>query len=174
MMRPGSISAGRISERAPIMQNGDPDRPKVAAFPPFILASALALGCLMDFLLPVRFSPRPYSLPFGLFFVVCAISFAALAIREMSRANTAVDVRKPASTLVTSGVFKVSRNPIYLGMVLLCLGVAFLLNSLWVMLAAAPLAIALQKGVIEPEETYLEQTFGGAYRQYKANVRRWL
>lgn len=92
----------------------------------------------------------------------------------MVRAKTALDPRKPTTEIVTSGVFQFSRNPIYFGMVLLCLGAGFLLDSLWFLALCVLLAVALQKGVIEPEETYLERKFGGKYLRYKANVRRWL
>jgi protein-S-isoprenylcysteine O-methyltransferase Ste14 len=156
------------------MQIDDDDKAKIAAFPPLIFAGALGLGSLLDVLIPIRFTPRPYSAPFGLFFIACAIGFAGLAIWEMFRSRTPVDPRRPTSALVTNGVFKVSRNPIYLGMVLFCLGLSFLIHSLWFMALAAALAAVLQKGVIAPEETYLEQKFGVAYRQYKASVRRWL
>jgi len=98
----------------------------------------------------------------------------ALAVRQMVRAKTAVDVRKPTTEIVTSGVFQFSRNPIYLSMVVLCLGAAFLLDSLWFLALCAPLAIVLQRAVIEPEEAYLEQKFGAKYLRYKAKVRRWL
>jgi protein-S-isoprenylcysteine O-methyltransferase Ste14 len=67
----------------------------------------------------------------------------------MFAANTPLDVRKPSTEIVTSGVFRKSRNPIYLGMLLLCAGVAFLANSLWILVLVLPLAIILQKGVIE-------------------------
>jgi protein-S-isoprenylcysteine O-methyltransferase Ste14 len=59
-------------------------------------------------------------------------------------------------------------------MVLFCLGLSFLIHSLWFMALAAVLAAVLQQGVIKPEEVYLEQKFGNPYREYKANVRRWL
>ncbi len=108
----------------------------------------------------------------GILVVIGAIGVPLLAVREMVRAKTAVDVRKPTTEIVTSGVFQFSRNPIYLGMVLLCLGAAFLLDSVWFLALCAPLAIVLQRGVIE--ETYLEQKFGAKYLRYKAKVRRWI
>ncbi|SFK13564.1 methyltransferase family protein [Methylocapsa palsarum] len=156
------------------MQGDDSDRPQIAAFPPLIFAGALGLGGLLDVLIPIRFTPRAYSAPFGLFFIGCGLGFAGLALWEMFRSKTPVDPRRPTSSLVTTGVFKVSRNPIYLGMVLFCLGVSFLIHSLWFMALAAALAAVLQKGVILPEESYLERKFGNPYREYKANVRRWL
>src|ERR1700730_5244051 len=80
----------------------------------------------------------------------------------------------PRPRFVTLGVFRKSRNPVYLGMLLLCAGVAFLANSLWILVLVLPLAIILQKGVIEPEESYLEKKFGDKYLRYKAKVRRWI
>jgi protein-S-isoprenylcysteine O-methyltransferase Ste14 len=59
-------------------------------------------------------------------------------------------------------------------MLLLCAGVAFLANSLWILVLVLPLAIILQKGVIEPEESYLEKKFRDKYLRYKAKVRRWI
>jgi protein-S-isoprenylcysteine O-methyltransferase Ste14 len=156
------------------MHGDDSDKAQIAAFPPLIFAGALGLGSLLDVLVPVRFTPRPYSAPFGIFFLVCAIVFSGLAVRELFRSKTPVDPRRPTSALVTTGVFKVSRNPIYLGMVLFCLGLSFLIHSLWFMALAAVLAAVLQQGVIKPEEVYLEQKFGNPYREYKTNVRRWL
>jgi hypothetical protein len=103
-----------------------------------------------------------------------AIALGISAIREMFAANTPLDVRKPSTEIVTSGVFRKSRNPVYLGMLLLCAGVAFLANSLWILILVLPLAIILQKGVIEPEESYLEKKFGDKYLRYKAKVRRWI
>jgi protein-S-isoprenylcysteine O-methyltransferase Ste14 len=88
--------------------------------------------------------------------------------------NTPLDVRKPTADIVPSGVFRMSRNPIYLRMLLLCGGVAIAANSLWVLVLVLPFAFILQKGVIEPEEAYLERKFGSKYLRYKAKVRRWI
>jgi protein-S-isoprenylcysteine O-methyltransferase Ste14 len=80
----------------------------------------------------------------------------------------------PQPKIVTSGVFQRSRNPIYLGMLLLYTGIAILANSLCILVLVLPFAIILQKGVIEPEEAYLEGKFGDEYLRYKAKVRRWI
>jgi len=150
------------------------DRPNVIALPPFILAAILALGLLLNFVFPAKLPPNAYALPLGLLLCVGAIALAVLAILEMFRAHTTPDVRKPTTDIVTSGVFKLTRNPIYLAMVLLCLGIGFALDSLWILALASPLALILQKGVIEREEIYLERKFGEKYLAYKARVRRWV
>jgi protein-S-isoprenylcysteine O-methyltransferase Ste14 len=144
------------------MQDDPSDKARVIALPPLILTGVLVLGFVLDLARS------------GLLVILGGIALALLAVRQMVRAKTAVDVRKPTTEIVTSGVFQFSRNPIYLSMVVLCLGAAFLLDSLWFLALCAPLAIVLQRGVIEPEEAYLEQKFGAKYLRYKAKVRRWL
>ncbi|MCI0599835.1 MAG: isoprenylcysteine carboxylmethyltransferase family protein [Beijerinckiaceae bacterium] len=156
------------------MQGNPPDRPEVIALPPLILAATITLGLAVNYLLPASFLPDAIATPLGLLITLGAIALALLAIREMFAANTPLDVRKPSTGIVTSGVFRMSRNPIYLGMLLLCIGVALLANSLWVLGLVLPLAFVLQKGVIEPEEAYLERKFGDKYLRYKVKVRRWI
>lgn len=155
------------------MQENLPDRPDVIALPPLILAGTVALGLVLGFIWPANFLPREFAIPLGILIILGAINLALLAVREMFAANTALDVRKPSTEIVTSGVFQMSRNPIYLGMILLCVGIAFLVDSLWILILALPLAVILQKGVIEREEAYLERKFGEKYLRYKAKVRRW-
>ncbi|HEY4848586.1 MAG TPA: isoprenylcysteine carboxylmethyltransferase family protein [Methylocella sp.] len=156
------------------MQDDPSDKARVIALPPLILTGVLVLGFVLDLARSAKFMPRAVALAIGILVILGGIALALLAVRQMVRAKTAVDVRKPTTEIVTSGVFQFSRNPIYLSMVVLCLGAAFLLDSLWFLALCAPLAIVLQRGVIEPEEAYLEQKFGAKYLRYKAKVRRWL
>ena len=77
-------------------------------------------------------------------------------------------------TIVTEGVYRWTRNPMYLGMALIYLGFALLLDSLVALILIFPLVFVIQKEVIEREERYMEAKFGDAYRDYKARVRRWI
>jgi protein-S-isoprenylcysteine O-methyltransferase Ste14 len=156
------------------MRNVTADRANVIASPPVILVVVLALGFILDWLWPASFLPDGWGLPLGLIVIYVAVNLKLFAVREMVRVKTALDVRKPATDIATSGPFSVSRNPIYIGIVLLNTGVACIANSLWIFLLSAALAAILQKGVIEPEEAYLEQKFGDKYLRYKAKVRRWI
>jgi protein-S-isoprenylcysteine O-methyltransferase Ste14 len=81
---------------------------------------------------------------------------------------------KPTTVLVTEGPFRYSRNPIYLALTLLYLGVAFLVNAWWILLLVVPVLLVIRYGVIAREEVYLARKFGDAYRQYTTQVRRWL
>ena len=90
------------------------------------------------------------------------------------RAGTHVDPALPATVLVVTGPFRFSRNPMYLARTLLYAGLALVMNTLWPLIALAPLLVLIQHGVIYREERYLDATFGHAYRQYQAQVRRWI
>ena len=81
---------------------------------------------------------------------------------------------KPTTALVTAGPFGSSRNPIYVALTLLYLGVAFLVNALWILLLVVPVLLVIRYGVIAREEAYLTRKFGDVYHQYTAQVRRWL
>ena len=110
----------------------------------------------------------------GALLIAVSIPIVISAARQLAKAKTAFDVRKPTTEIVTSGVFRISRNPTYLAMMLGFLGIASLVDPLSILLLALPLVIILQKGVIEPEERCLEQKFGDVYLRYKARVRRWI
>jgi protein-S-isoprenylcysteine O-methyltransferase Ste14 len=106
--------------------------------------------------------------------VLVSLPLALTTFRVLSRAHTPVDPRRPTTALVTEGPFRYSRNPIYVALTLLYLGVAFLVNALWILLLAMPALVVLHYGVIAREEAYLARKFGTAYHQYTAQVRRWL
>lgn len=146
----------------------------VIAPPAALLAGAVLAGFLLEFIWPIGFVPDGYALPAGFILIFIALNLKAFAAREMIRIKTTLSVQTPATDLATSGIFSWTRNPIYLGMVLLCIGIAVFANSFWTLLFAFVLAAVLQKGVIEPEEAYLERRFGQRYLDYKARVRRWI
>ena len=156
------------------MQDRPSGGPDVIALPPLILGAAIALGLILNYFWPAKVLARSLAVPLGILIVFVAVAIGLLAVREMVTASTPLDVRKRSTRIVTSGVFQQSRNPIYLGMVLLCTGVAFLVDSLWLLGLVPLFAAILQKGVIEPEEAYLERNFGEDYLRYKARVRRWI
>ena len=95
--------------------------------------------------------------------VLVSLPLAIATLRALSRAHTPVDPMKPTTALVTEGPFR-----------LLYLGVAFLVNALWILLLVVPILVVIRYGVIAREEVYLTRKFGDAYRQYTTQVRRWL
>src|ERR1700730_960909 len=150
------------------------DHANVVASPTVIFAGVLALGFGLDMIWPVPFLPEGWSLPLGFIIIFLAANIKLFAAREMVRVKTNLDVQKPTTDIVTSGPFSVSRNPLYIGIILLNIGIGCFVNSFRHLLLSAVLAAALLKGVIEPEEAYLEQKFGDKYLRYKVKVRRWV
>jgi protein-S-isoprenylcysteine O-methyltransferase Ste14 len=112
--------------------------------------------------------------------VVSALLFAgALAIglaglREFHRHGTPSNPFKPTVTVVTGGIFRFTRNPMYLSFVLIGLAAAIATNSIWFAVATAVLALLLELLVIRPEERYLASRFGSTYEEYRRSTRRWL
>lgn len=150
------------------------DTPGVLAPPPLIFATALVLGWLLDLMVPLAILPAALAGWAGGVLVVAALVIAAAAIREMRRARTAVDPYTPSTALVRTGPFTRSRNPIYVALILLSLGLALLANVLWCALLLLPAVIVLRRFVIAREEAYLEARFGDDYRSYRAATPRWL
>ncbi|HKD48290.1 MAG TPA: isoprenylcysteine carboxylmethyltransferase family protein [Rhizomicrobium sp.] len=151
------------------------DAPQVVIHPPIALALGLIVGFGLDRLYPLPFVPP--SLPraaIGLVLFLLGVLLAGWSARTFRNAHTNVLTSQPASTIVSSGPYGFSRNPIYLGMFLGLFGIAIGFDTLWILAAAAVLFFVLRFGVIAREERYLEGKFGSTYLDYKARVRRWL
>ena len=142
--------------------------------PPLVYLGAIALGLLLHFAWPVRLVSRAVSVPLGGTAVLVAVALFLYAVRTFRTAGTPVPGNRPTTTIVRTGPYRWSRNPIYLSFSLLQLGVAAWVNSLWLVVTLVP-AVALMSFVVIPrEEQYLETRFPLDYLPYKASVRRWL
>lgn len=150
------------------------DHPGVMAPPPLIYAGALLIGFVLHGLFPVAFLPAPLNTIIGVVLVALSALPGPLALLEMHRHGTSPLPHEPSTSLVTSGVFSITRNPIYLTFTLFYAGVAALVNSLLIALMLPVVLVIMSVGVIAREERYLDRKFGDAYRQYRASVRRWL
>ena len=150
------------------------DSPGVVAFPPALYAVTLAMGWGLSSFFPISFLPLSVSFPLAVVAMIVAGWFSTSAFLTMTRAKTAIDPAKPATAIVSDGVFRFSRNPLYLSLTLLYIGISLLLNAVWALLLLLPLLVVVQIGVIQREEVYLERKFGDEYLRYKTQVRRWL
>jgi len=158
-------------------KTGKDTTPRVIAPPPLIYLAGVALGLGGDFLFALEPLPRADAaagLWLGLAFGISGLLLILWAARTFNRAGTAIPPYKPASALVTEGPYQRSRNPIYLGMALIYLGVVCGTSSLGVLVLFPLVILVMEFGVIRREERYLESRFGEAYRAYKAEVRRWI
>ena len=105
---------------------------------------------------------------------MCGFVVLGFAISEFRRHGTRVETYRPTTAIAQTGIYRFSRNPIYLAMGFPIAGLAIALDTLWIAAAAVPFYAVIRYFVIAREEDYLERKFGDEYRAYKARVRRWL
>jgi protein-S-isoprenylcysteine O-methyltransferase Ste14 len=150
------------------------DRADVAVFPPVLVGGSALLAFVLQRVAPKPILPQSVARALGLALTTAGVAVAGAAFRELHKAHTPLDVREPTTAVVTTGIYSCTRNPIYLGLMLMYLGIGSLRNSGWHWLLALPTAAALQAGVIAREEAYLERKFGADYVDYRRRVPRWL
>ena len=110
----------------------------------------------------------------GLPLVLLGVAIAVWGRRTMQAAGTNVNPALPTTAIVASGPFRFSRNPLYLALTLLYLGLTLAFNTWWGIVVLVPVLIIMHRGVVLREERYLDQKFGETYRQYRSKVRRYL
>jgi protein-S-isoprenylcysteine O-methyltransferase Ste14 len=152
----------------------------VAVRPPLLFVGALILGLALDRFLPLGPLAELFAqtstaarLAVGFLLLLAGTGLMVSAMRGFGRAGTPVPTWQPTTALVTTGPYRFSRNPIYLALTLLYLGLCVVLSGGWSILLLIPVLIVLQFGVIRREELYLEHKFGEPYLAYKRQVRRW-
>ena len=151
-----------------------PDHARVAFRPPVLLLFTLGTGFLLRWNVPLEFVPRVVTVLLGPIAVGFSLGLFVWAVYTMRSGGASIPTHQPTETIMTSGPFRFSRNPIYLSMLLLQLGIGIWANSFWFFGLAAVFAWAFSWGVISREEEYLEAKFGEAYLSYKTKARRWL
>lgn len=153
------------------------DYADVAIKPPILFLGALLLGYVLTLWFPIGpglAQPNGLGLTVGLVFVAVGFALAILPARRFHKAGTSVVPGEPSTVLVKEGLYKVTRNPIYIGLILIYFGLCLALTSIWMLLLLVPTAIILHRGVVKREEDYLSWKFGDAYRRYMSQVPRWL
>jgi protein-S-isoprenylcysteine O-methyltransferase Ste14 len=153
------------------------DHANVPVIPPVLFGAGLAAGFLLKWLVPVRLVPPSLEGPVcfagaGLF--LAGLAFGGWAFVTFLRARTTPHPNHPVSSLVTRGPYRVSRNPMYVGLAAAMVGIALVANTPWILAALPLVCLALDRLVIDREEAYLERKFGDEYRAFLARSRRWL
>ena len=116
----------------------------------------------------------PYGVVIGAVLVVAALAFSFWARSEMVRARTNINPFKPTTAIVSGGPFGFTRNPLYLSMTVIYVGVALIFHAVAAVLLLPVVLLIITFGVIRREETYLQRKFGVQYDEYRRRVRRWL
>jgi protein-S-isoprenylcysteine O-methyltransferase Ste14 len=153
-----------------------PDVAGVIALPPLIFLGFLAAAAVLEAIapLPVPVTPSLARYVTGAMLAAGGFVIIAMGTRRLAAAGTNVPPTLPTTALVVDGIYERTRNPLYLGLILIYLGLGVAAESLWAIGLAVPLLWVINVGVVKREERYLERKFGDAYRAYKARVRRWI
>ena len=150
------------------------DNPGVVAQPPYIFLGFLALGLGLDLAWLFGLGLAGAQVPAGVALAGLGLAIATLALGQFAAAGTSYQTRDPASALIASGLYRYSRNPIYIGLILVYAGVSVALDNPWILRLGVAAVGLVRYGVIAREERYLEAKFGAEYRRYRSAVRRWL
>lgn len=156
------------------MTDAADDKPGVIARPPLIFLALLIVGGVLETLMPAGFGVAEGWRPVGWAMIAVGLGVIAACAVRFRRAGTNVQTSRPSTRLVVGGLYRFSRNPIYVGFMITFLGIGVVADSAWLLGLALVLFVILRIGVIAREEAYLEHKFGDDYRAYKARVRRWL
>lgn len=146
--------------------------PCVIAYPPLVFIAALGIGWLLNWLVPLHAF-------WSLHVTGGILSFAGVVlglwgIHAFHRAGTNVRPDRPVTALVTDGPFRYTRNPLYIGLTTIYLGIVFSTGVLWLFVTLIPVLAVTHWKIVRREEQFLEAKFGDDYRTYKALVRRWV
>jgi len=151
------------------------DTAQVIVRPPLAWGLALVAGLVLNPLAPLPFVPADLPVVWlGTIVLTLALALFVWAIVTMTRAGSNVPTNRPTTTIVDSGPYHFTRNPIYLSMFLGLIGLAIGFDTFWLLLTLVPFALVIRYGVVAPEEAYLERKFGDVYRGYRSRVRRWI
>lgn len=151
------------------------DSPGVTFIPPIPYLLCLITGGAVEYFIPSDFPlPRSARLALGLTLGAAGFWFMAWGRGMFHKQRTSEKTFKPATALVVVGAYQYSRNPMYVGMTGLLLGIGLAAGSLWLLLAGLPFCVFIMRYVVPREEAYMHRRWGEAYLDYCRRVRRWL
>ena len=157
------------------MTDAERDGATVVVPPPLVFLAAIVVALLIHWGWPQdAWVEAPLRYVVGAVAVLSSGWLLSGAIRQFKRMNQDPKPWRPTPAITDEGPYRLTRNPMYLGFVAFTVGLGFLLNNGWFVLAALLAAAAVQRTAIVHEEAYLERKFGEAYRAYKRRVRRWI
>jgi protein-S-isoprenylcysteine O-methyltransferase Ste14 len=152
------------------------DRPNISPMvhPPVVGLMFIVIAYFLG-----RFTPLPFSAPAILRYFGLALTFLGFlmgigAFIEFRKARTTQDAHGSAKQLVTSGIYRFTRNPVYLGFLLMVVGLPLNSGLYWGIVLAPFYVFLMNRLIIQHEETYLEKKFGKTYAGYMSRVKRWL
>lgn len=152
------------------------NHPGVYIPPPIFFITTFVAAVFIQRWLPINwgFFDSKLANAIGVFILFIGFLFVIPALYRFAKSKNTVITVKPANTLQTSGIYAISRNPMYVSLLLLYLGFTCIIGNWWNIILAPILVLVVQEYIIKREERYLDQRFGQAFKNYKLRVRRWI
>ena len=145
----------------------------VVIFPPLLFLLTLIIALIFKLIFPILSIPKPIQL-IGFILIAIGLVILFIAIRQLNSHRTSIHPDGVTTKIVTNGIFRYSRNPIYVSFTLLYLGIILFMSALIGLFFLIPLLLITQEGIIKREEKYLTEKFKENYIKYKSSVRRWI
>ncbi|HEY4326752.1 MAG TPA: isoprenylcysteine carboxylmethyltransferase family protein [Mucilaginibacter sp.] len=152
------------------------DSPGVPIPPPLIYLIAFLFSILVDSFFSIDhliFNSLPFEI-IAVSLILISLTLCIPALLQFIQTQNTIVLIRPANSLQTSGIYSFVRNPMYLGLLLLYTGLAFMHGNWWTIIFIPVLIFVITRVIIIPEENYLQREFGETYSLYKVKVRRWL
>lgn len=150
------------------------DTPGIRIPPPTYYVVAFLAAIALELAFPTSWPSLGVRIAVAVLAAGAWLALDGAAMVSFRRAGTSMVPMNPTTALVTSGPYRFTRNPMYLGMAFLYLAFAFAFGVMWALAFLPAVIVIVDRFVIAREEPYLERKFGQAYRDYKARVRRWV
>ena len=153
------------------------DHPDVVVFPPLVPLAILVLAVVLQWLDPLNMLAMiaaPPRIVMGAIIGVAGLTVIVCGQRALARHGTNVNPMRPTFALATDGIYRFTRNPMYVGGMTALAGIALIFALDWLVLLMVPAAVVLHLGVVSREEQYLDRKFGDDYRSYRAQAPRYL
>jgi protein-S-isoprenylcysteine O-methyltransferase Ste14 len=150
------------------------DRAGIRIPAPTLTIIHITMAILLGWLAPLPIPAPMFVQWFGFGLAALGFILGVLALIEFRRVHAALDAKKPTKSLVTFGIYRFTRNPIYLGFVLMLIGLPLTMGTYWGLILAWSLITFTNNLIIKHEEAYLKQEFKDQYVDYSSHVRRWL
>ena len=150
------------------------DRPGIRISAPTLAIIHITMAILLGWMVPLPIPAPAFVQWIGLGLTALGFLLGVLALIEFRRVRASSDPKKPNRVLVTSGIYRFTRNPIYLGFVFMLIGLPLSMGTYWGVVLVWPLTTFMKNLVIRHEEAYLEKEFKNQFADYCSRVRRWL
>lgn len=152
------------------------DHPGVFIPPPLFYVATFFISIFCQRCFPLSESLFRSHIAFvaGIVFVLAGLATVLPALIKFFLTRNTLITIKPAHSLQTSGIYSISRNPMYLGLLVLYMGIGFFKGNLWSFIIIPLLVLIITHFVIRKEEAYLLRTFGIEYAEYQKKVKRWI